>query len=80
MGNPSRWHRFKVCIWKWLARRLPRSLVYFTLVRVSLEIQEYDWSELTKEEQVTPLAANTVLTQWHAICTWPQSLLEMGKK
>jgi len=80
MGNQSRWEKIKVRFWRWLAWRLPRSLVYFTLVRVGQEIEKYDWSVLTDDEQVAPVAASTVISQWHAICTWPKSLLESGGK
>lgn len=77
MGNPSRWKRIKVWFWTRLARRLPRSLVYFTLVRVEAEVNKYDWSVLTVDEHVAPVAASTVISQWHAVCTWPKDLLEM---
>jgi hypothetical protein len=80
MGNPSRWKRIKVRFWTWLAWCLPRSLVYFTLVRVQAEVNRYDWSVLTEDEHVTPVAVNTVISQWHAICTWPKELLEGGGK
>lgn len=76
MDNQSRWKKLRVRFWRWLAQRLPRSLVYFTLVRVSQEIEQYDWSVLVHDEQVAPAAASTVISQWHAICTWPKSLLE----
>lgn len=80
MGNQSRWKKLRVRFWRWLAWRLPRSLVYFTLVRVKQEIERYGRSVLTEDEQKPPMAASTVITQWHAICTWPKELLEMDSR
>lgn len=40
MGDPSKWHKFKVWLWKKLASILPKSLVYFVLIHVANVVQE----------------------------------------
>lgn len=64
MGNPSRWHKFKVWFWTWLAWRLPRGLVYFTIIRVEHEVTADIWPS---DERGEPVTLDSAVSRWHAL-------------
>ncbi len=62
MGNPSRWHKFKVWFWRMVAGLLPRDLVYFVLIRVKYETTADQWPDDEPDKNFT---LDSAIGRWH---------------
>ena len=64
MGNPSKWHNFKVWFWRALAGVLPRDVVYFVLIRTRDEVTADKWPDDNANRDVT---LGSAISRWHAM-------------
>jgi hypothetical protein len=65
MGDPSRWHKFKVMVWTKIARLLPRDLIYFVLIRVKHEVTADQWPD--DESEIPSVSLDSAIGRWYAL-------------
>ncbi len=65
MGDPSRWHKFKVRMWKKIAGILPRDLIYFVLIRVKYDVTADQWPD--DKSEIPSVSLDSAIGRWHAL-------------
>jgi hypothetical protein len=65
MGDPSRWHKFKVMVWTKIARLLPRDLIYFVLIRVKHEVTADQWPD--DESEIPSVSLDSAIGRYNVI-------------
>lgn len=71
MGDPSRWHKFKVWLFSHMAALMPRDLVYFVLLRVRYEVTDSKfWPIDAEAEHENVPSIDAAIGRWYAGSNW----------